>query len=422
MTNKSNLSSLLYRKKFLLVTSFLLAFVIWGLFSIYKSPETEKVIKGVPVTIDMSVPNQLGFAPFGVPKDLKVDVKVKAKRYLFGSKDLSAENFQAVAVTTNVNRPGSYVLNIKVTPPNSTSKIEIISKSKDNINVYFDVPSSKEYRIEPVLNNADILKQKTGYFIDEPVLSDEKVNVTGPANEVAKIDSVKAIATATESKNESFTLKTKFQIKDKNNKDINYLSYNIDVDKITMTVPIYKIMTLPTGVLFENVPTYYSKNSINYEIYPSTIHVGVLSSVADKTKVAELVKVDFSSLQAGLNKFTFDSNSVIKEFKILDKNQKIKVSVNMGNVKSNQLTLPINNIKFNNMKSGTTAKSVNGEGLKITVLGPASELANLDSADISANIDLKEATPGEYILPLNLIIKNDYCWVYGKYQLKVIVE
>lgn len=422
MSKKSNLSSLLYSKKFLLIISFLLAFIIWGLFSIYKSPETEKVIKDVPVTIDMSVPNQLGFAPFGAPKDLRVDVKVKAKRYLFGSKTLSAENFQAVAVTTNVNRPGSYVLNIKVTPPNSTSKIEIISKSKDSINVYFDVPSTKEYRIEPVLKNSDILKKKTGYFVDEPVLSNEKVNVTGPANEIAKIDSVKAIATATEEKNESFTLKTKFQIKDKNNKDINYLSYNIDVDNITMTVPIYKIMTLPTGVLFENVPTYYAKNSIDYEISPSTIHVGVLSSVADKTTVAELVKVDFSLLHGGLNKLTFDSNSVIKEFKILDKDQKIKVSVNMGNVKSNQLTLPINNIKFNNLKSGTKAKVINSEDLKINVLGPASELANLKSDDMSANIDLKEATPGEYNFPLNLIIKNDYCWEYGKYQLKVIVE
>lgn len=422
MPNKINISSLLYRKKFLVIISFLLAFIMWGLFSIYKSPETEKVIKDVPVTIDMSVPNQLGFAPFGVPKDLRVDVKVKAKRYLFGSKTLSAENFQAVAVTTNINRPGRYVLNIKVTPPNSTSNIEIISKSKDNINVYFDVPSSKEFRIEPVLNNSDILKEKTGYFVDEPVLSDEKVNVTGPANEVAKINSVKAIATATEAKNESFTLKTKFQIKDNNNNDINYLSYNIDVDNITMTVPIYKIMTLPTGVLFENVPSYYAKHPINYEITPSTIHVGVLSSVADKTKVAELVKVDFSQLQAGLNKFTFDSNSVIKEFKILDKNQKIKVSVNMGNVKSNQLTLPINNIKFNNLKSGTKAKVLNDEDLKITVLGPASELANLKSSDMSANIDLNESKPGEYILPLNLTIKNDYCWEYGKYQLKVIVE
>ncbi|MDO5014858.1 MAG: hypothetical protein Q4E28_02760 [Clostridia bacterium] len=422
MKNKHSLSSLLYSKKFLMVVSVLLAFVIWGMFSIYKSPETQQVIKGVPVTIDMGVPNQLGYEAFGTEKNMTVDVTVQAKRYLFADKTMKAENFKAVAITSNVSRPGAYSLNIKVTPPSDTNNIKIISKSIDSISVYFDVPSTKEYKIEPVLKNTNIINSNTDFLVDTPVLSEEKVTIKGPASEMGKIKTVSAVASVQEQKKESFTLNPKFEVKDSSGNDINYLSYNIDVDNIFMTVPIYKILTLPTGATFENAPAYYVKNPIKYEINPKTIRVGVLSGIADKAKTADLVKIDFSSLHGGVNTFVFDENSIADGFKLLDENQKINVKVNVGNVKSKELQISPNNIKFNNLKPKTKAKILSNNNVKIIILGPATEIADLETADIMANIDLKNADVGTHTFPISIGVKKNYCWAYGKYQSQVIIE
>ena len=79
--NRLSFSDLLKDKRFMLFFSCLLAFVLWMWVAIEKSPETQRVITGVPVQINLenSVPEQLGLSVFG-NSEFTIDVTVKSHK------------------------------------------------------------------------------------------------------------------------------------------------------------------------------------------------------------------------------------------------------------------------------------------------------------------------------------------------------
>ena len=52
---KLSFSDLLEDKRFLLIFSFVIAFSLWAWVAIEKSPETQRVITGVPVQINLEI-------------------------------------------------------------------------------------------------------------------------------------------------------------------------------------------------------------------------------------------------------------------------------------------------------------------------------------------------------------------------------
>ena len=92
MSNKSKkntkytLSSLLANNRFLLIASFIISFVLWVWVAIEQSPEVQRVINNVPVSIkyENSVPEKLGLQIFG-KSDFTIDITVTGKKYIVSS-------------------------------------------------------------------------------------------------------------------------------------------------------------------------------------------------------------------------------------------------------------------------------------------------------------------------------------------------
>ena len=139
--NKFSLYSLLHNNKFLVVISFIIAFIVWITVSLNESPEVERVIENVKVNVDESVPSQLGYKAFG-GEDIYIDITVRGKRYLVGDNVLNAEDFDVVALSSKVDKPGRYTLQVKAVPKNAQAGYTIIAKSKDYVEIYFDQPKT----------------------------------------------------------------------------------------------------------------------------------------------------------------------------------------------------------------------------------------------------------------------------------------
>ena len=75
MKTKFKLNDLFNNDKFLLFFSLFAALVIWLLVVVNVSPATTRVIQGVKVNIDSTVPSQFGLEVFG-EKEFTVDVTV----------------------------------------------------------------------------------------------------------------------------------------------------------------------------------------------------------------------------------------------------------------------------------------------------------------------------------------------------------
>lgn len=323
---KFSLNNILANEKALAVISFLLAFLVWISIAINEAPEVERVVEDVKVTIDDSVPAQLGYDVFGVG-DVYVDVTVKGKRYMVGDNVLSADDIKVVAVTTHVDAPGIYSLQLKATPKNADAQFEIVSKSMDNIEVYFDTPKTAEFLIDKQLDMPESgFTASDEYMAGEPFLSSEKITITGPETEINKIQSVIATASTKGNLRETETLETTLMIADAYGAEIKYLTYS--GDDITITIPIYKTTELPTTVDLVNVPASYLESPKEISISPAKLKLAVDTNKLDTLKEISVGTIDWTTLKVGQNTITLDVSG-IKDGIPLDKNQKFSITINV---------------------------------------------------------------------------------------------
>lgn len=307
--SRSKLAKFFENKKLTAVFSVLLAIVIWLTVSINQSPVVERVVKDVPVVIDDSVPGQLGYEAFGAD-GLTVDVTVSGRRYQVGDNVLTNKDITVTAVTTYVDSPGNYSLQLRAVANDANAEYTIVDKSTDYVEVYFDTPKTVDVNIEAQLETSDELVSDEDYMTTDPILSAETVTVTGPASQVDKISKAVAVAEAGSNLKKSETYDAKLQIVDENGSELKYLSY--DLENLTITVPVYRITELPLSVTFSNAPnSYYVDHPPTYTISPSTVKIGLEADKYKELTSVSLGEIDFNDLKDGTNTFTFQTSDIV---------------------------------------------------------------------------------------------------------------
>lgn len=320
---KFSFSKLLSNNRALAVISLLLAIIVWLAIAINESPEAIRVVEKVKVTVDESVPKQLGYEMFG-DDEIYVDVTVKGKRYMVGDNVLSADDIRVVAVTNQISSPGQYTLQLKATPKDNNAQYEIVSKSIDVIDMYFDVPKTEEFDIEKDLTcESDSIAASKEFMVGNTILSTQKISITGPLSEIDKIRKVVAVAKTKGNLRSTEILPVEISATDAYGQDLKYLTYGTDISDITLTVPIYKIVELPVTVELLNAP---DGNKVTIKCEPSTIKVAVDTTKLDSIKEIRLGKVEWSSLNRNKNRRTFSAGK-ISDVIVLDKSQKFNVTI-----------------------------------------------------------------------------------------------
>jgi YbbR domain-containing protein len=416
-----SIGGLLYNRNFLIVLSFIAAICIWIAVSLNASPDISRTIKNVKVTVDDSVPSQLGYKAYGAD-NLYVDVTVKGKRYLVGNNVLSADDIKVTAVTSYVDAPGAYTLQLKASAAGTKDNFTITGKSEDYIQVYFDKPETKEFQITPVVNCSGDLLYSDDYVNADPVLSSDTIKISGPAAEVDKITSVKATITSEGALKSSETYKATVSITDASGNTPKYLSTNLSKSGVTVTVPVYKRTTLPVSVSFKNSPLYYIDSPLSITAAPSEVNVGIPEAQMSSMTAAAVGTVDFADINAGINTFTFPV-SKITGMKITDNIDTVTVNVDASAMTSRLIDITTGDITVKNAASKykVTVSSADISGIK--VIGPYDNISALTADDISAVIDLSGVTlkTGTQKVSMKLSCSDEKCWIYGNYKAVIYV-
>ncbi len=329
-TSKSrfSLEKILANNNALVIISFILAAVLWLSISINQAPEVERVVENVKVKIDTSVPDQLGYEAFGAD-ELYVDITVKGKRYLVGDNVLSADDFTVTALTSHVDAPGVYSLQLKATAKDPNASYTIVSKSMDNVEIYFDTPKTAEFLLETNVDCiAENLLASDDYVTADPILSTKKVSVTGPTTEVEKISNIVASVQTKGNLKSTDTLDATLTVADAYGAEIKYLTFTPAADSITITIPVYKKTELPVTVDLENIPTKYLENPPTITAVPETIEVAVDAKKLSSLDAISIGKVDFNTLEPGLNVITMTLDN-ITDGVALYPDQEVKVLITL---------------------------------------------------------------------------------------------
>lgn len=421
---KFSLSALLNNNRILMVISLIIAFGVWIWVAIEKSPEVQKVVSGVPVSINMSnsIPQHLGLQIFG-ESEFTVDVSVTGKKYV-----LSALDKNDISVEANLNyvdSPGIKTLQLKISPKNESDDFVITSSSSNYIEVYFDTYKEIELPL-----NGEISSNLETVVPDECLLGDivfskPTVKISGPATEINRIVKVNATVSVDSVLEKTTTFDPEITLVTNDGSSLQYSKIITENGDITMTVPVLKIMTLPTRVEFKNAPSYYVSNPLSYSVSPSYVKVAVPVDAVETTKYFIVDSIDFADISNSINTFNIDASS-ISSFKIMDESVKrFRVRINASDLSAKTVTVPVSQIRINNTRSDFTVKSVQDRDISVTVIGTAEAIEKISAENILIEVDTADKTiSGDTkVIQGKVVISDDgACWASGKYDVKVTVS
>ena len=421
MKKKQRISDLFYDNRFLLVFSLVTAVVFWLIVVVVFGPETENTVKNVPVQIDYAeIQEKLGLEPFGETK-FTVDVKISGKKYIVESDDI-ADDIVVTAKTSYVNSVGTYRLTLEESTVEVRPDFEIVDLSVDEIEVYFDYPREKEFVIEPDIE----FKGGTvaeGYHIGEYIFPEANtVRISGPEAEVNKINKVVARASVEDVLRQNETVDASLVALTKDDSTPKYISFNRQSEVLRITIPVYKITTLPVECSFINKPSDYIENlPFTVSISPAQAEFGIPEKRLEDLTVFDIISIDFSKLKEGVNTFTIDASDITSAV-VLDGTTEFTVTVNVEGMTSAIIAAP-KNVSFINIPGNAKAELITLDFDEITVVGPEASISQLDSENITVSADLNgidEGVTGSVTVPVT-VTDND-CWSYGEYTATVLIS
>jgi len=422
--NKKKLHRLLYNNRLLMLLSLFLSFIIWLTVAVVFSPEDQRVLKNVPVKIEMSNSvSSFDLRVFGT-EEYFVDVTVTGKRYLIGAGALKADDISVTASTNYVDAAGKYSLSIKATPKKENADYTITDVSADYIDVYFDVYKEGEYLLTPdIETNLDSLVGPD-YYQGDSVLSENAVTISGPATEINKIKIVPARAQVKKMLTKTTTFDTQIEPMGDNGSQLRYLTVNSGNANITLTIPVYKRAYLPVNVSLSDMPSDYLLDPFTVICSPAKVRCGLDEDTLKETSVFEIASIGFSRIRAGKNVFTVKPEQISAGV-VLDDVAKFTVTVEKPGLAERTFTLNKSNIQFKNIPDGLTASAAQETIRNVIAVGMPAQLDLLTDSNIFAEIDLAGLTVSDSGRSLNAKLftsSDNSCWVFGTYKIAVTLE
>ena len=329
-----NLKGLFSNTKFLIVFSIVLAFIFWIVVALEYTPIVQNIVEDVPVVIDLkgSTPERLGLTTYGA-ENLTVNISVEGKRYDVGGKKLTASDFVVEAETAYVDSAGVKALALKVAPKNVNAEYEIIGLSSDYVNVFFDREYSKDVTLTPVISNEKVTADGYEFYEDE-MIAEKRVTISGPKTEVEKIQEAYLNITLEEELSTTTVVEGTISFKTISEDEIKYVKVNgadANTVKLAVTIPVYKIQTLPVDVSFIHMPSDNIDEILSYTCSPQTVSVAVRQD--DDIDATELIvgQINYNDIVAGQTVFTFNSSD-IENIKVLDGTETFKVKIEIKNI------------------------------------------------------------------------------------------
>lgn len=418
MNKKSGLSlkKIINNDKSLIVVVLILAVIIWTITSLnIGTDETRTINIKVPITLSDQLSKQVGMKYYTLKDTVDLKVTISGAKYIIGQVDENDLNIKFD--TSNVNRAGEQSLPILVTNKSKSMEFTITNTYPSSIDAYFDVEETKTFDIKLKYDENAVAD---GYIFGTPLLSEEKVVISGPTTYVDKINGVNVEADfGTDSLTESYAAELPLNLKGSGIEQ-SYLNItsktdnSVELNSVAVTVPVLKKTVLPVSVDLENVPEGITTKDYSISYSVKQIEAGVIENADVKSAVVG--KIDFSELTIGKNVFTFSLTNA-QGFTSLSKSvRSVRVIVNISsdNFEKKIVATNLDNIKLIEGGGDEEINSIN----KSTLILITRKGTKVSSGDISMSSDISEKTDDNKYR-VNFDISTPSTWVYGKYYINL---
>lgn len=415
--SKFNTRKLFTNSKFLLLLSFIIACIFWVAFASTSDEESTTIVSDIPVVIELSDEAMGDGLKVYRGGDTRVTVQIKGNRLTVGS--VTSSDIQVVAQnTSSINVANTYALSLSAKKVGVKSDYDIISVTPSVINVTVDKEREQDFEITKNIDTSAVTLPTskdsgiTGYYLSQPVISQSIVTVTGPEQEVKKINKVQVSDTITGEHKENIVKTLKVQLLDSSGDVIESDLLSVTPTEVDVTIQILQQKEVPVVPSFLNVPSGINVDKIA-SVTPSKITIASTEDVLAGITEITLDAIDFNSLDPTTTQLT--QNITLPTGCInLNDEQQAKVSLDLKGYTSTVVT--ISDIDVKNVPSGYTAQ-VTTKSINLSIAGPKDIISEITNEDITATVDLStlaDGFEGSQEMPVIIGMSQlNKCWCFN---------
>lgn len=428
------LSGLIYHNSFVLACSFLAALVGWFIMA-SGSDDLNRIVYDVPIQFTMSAQAEAdGLRVWGSSYQT-VDIEVSGSTMI--TQKLSADDFEVTAALNPTstkltgNTTQKATAQVRVAKKSTYSDYDVESISPEEITLEYD----RYKEVSLTIENEISFTVGTGFYPGTPVLSEDKVNISGPESSVNKISRAAVVYSMDGALRENKELTCPVRLYDQDGKEITdtagmYLS--MDVDTVQATIPVSPKKTVPLVVTMAHRPAQFSDSRITVE--PESIDLaGPTDVLAGVTEIRLDNMIDFADLDLTKSAAAFNLEIPIPQNTKNITNtgsssiSQVKVTINLNGYKQAAVTVTEDNIQIINGPTGDLAAVPIAKTLEIVVAGPEAQVNRLtgDSVMVQADMGNITASSGSVDVPVTVSIPGsagEACWVLGSYTMAVTIS
>lgn len=399
---------------FIRVIAVLAAVIAWFAVMISNMTDTNRTIYNVPVQINYegSTPQNLGLQMIG-ENEIMVTVYVTGKNSKV--QRLTADDFNASISLNAVNQAQSYTLPIEVTKKTNDPDYQITGFSEATATLVFDKIVSKEFTLQisaPKLSGAD------GYIMQQPYADVENIVVTGPQNEIDKVDRCTlTLENEDENLTESLQVIGTPVLLDKNGAAITSENITIEPSTVEVTVPIYKTKQMTLRPEFINVPKGFPLEELDYTLSQNAILVSASPDIIDNQDDIMLDPIDFRTVDIG-KEYTLDV-VLPAGFRNEENVTSVTLSIPSQGLSTKTFSIPRTNFVMENIPSGFEASVIPQALSNVKIVGDTDVMETISDADLVVSVDLSQVTAikGQYTVAAKVYCQNSlFAWAVGEYS------
>ena len=391
------------------IASLIFAFILWIFVINTQNPTQPQEISGIKIQItgmqelqaqgyeltnEEDILDQNFKVVVSGPR-LEVDKIVRDPSLITATLNLS--DYIADLTQDSVSDNANYYIRVKV----YGSNVVVKDRRPQVTKVLLDKIASKEQKIIYELDDS-IKKSYTLLGDGKPIISPEKIKITGAKTDIDKIAEAKVYIEASDFSEDQLINSIPIKLYDIDGTEITGLHLSSDTAEVKL--PIGSQKTVPVKINFTGeMPEGYILTKVEAAISEVTI-VGRPQTLNSISQI-ELAPIDKSGL--------VESNLVQVKMILPDgvmslENDKVSVSLQVSEENTLSYPIPINELALE-------VKGI-GEGLSYEILtseidvelsGLSDNLIASDKSDIKATLDLSGYSEGEYTLPLMIIPPNN---------------
>ncbi len=371
-------NKLLDNNKFVLFASFCIAVFIWGYVIVYQSNLDTVVIRDVPVSTAyvQGEYQNLGLDVISTSIET-VNVTVSGVRSVVG--DVDADDIVVYPVLASVTGPGEYKVSLSADSISSFKDITIDSLSIEEMTIYFDKVVTKEFTL---VVDASKVSIAPNYLSGVIYTNTQELVITGPENEIQKINEVVVLANTAENLTQTTSIDADIILFDIYENEISSDVLTFSTNDIKVTVPVLKEMQLPVKIEYTNVPQGFNTNTLKLTLQPSELSVGVPSADADEVVDYLAGYIDLKNIQLD-TPYIFDINYPA-EYMSLDAQTVVSATINSSNLAEKLVS--VTDIRVIN-DTENTIEVLTEEITNVLLLGTVQGVETIEGEAVIAQID-----------------------------------